>query len=64
MKVDLTDEEWELLKRTVETALRELRSEIHHTHDFEPRSQLIHREATLRHILDALLTPVPAATNV
>jgi len=64
MNVILTNEEREILKRTVETAVRELRSEIHHTHDSELRSQLIHREAVLRRILEALPTGVPAVANV
>ena len=64
MKFELTDEEREILKRTVDGTLRELRSEIHHTHDSELRSRLIHREAVLRRILDALPRRVPAVANV
>lgn len=64
MEISLTDEEREVLKRVVESALRELRGEIHHTHDSGLRSQLIHRESVLRHVLDKLPTPAPAIANV
>ena len=64
MRFDLTDEEREVLQRTVRSALRELRSEIHHTRDSELRTQLVHREAVLRRILDALPTPAPAVAHV
>jgi len=64
MNISLTDEEREVLKRTVESTLRDLRSEIHHTRGSELRSQLVHRESVLRHILDKLPAPVPAVAHV
>lgn len=64
MTIHLTDEERVILRRVVDGALRELRVEIHHTHDSELRAQLIHRESAYRRVLDKLKAPVPAVANV
>lgn len=64
MTIHLSDEERALLNRVVDNGLRELRVEIHHTHDSETRSILIHRESVYRHILEKLAAGVPAVANV
>jgi hypothetical protein len=64
MTIHLTDEECAVLRRVVDHTLRELRVEIHHTHDSEMRSLLLHRETVYRHILGKLAARVPAVANV
>lgn len=64
MTIHLADEEAAVLARLIDNALRELRVEVHHTHDSEMRSELIHRERVYRHLLGKLEARVPAVANV
>jgi hypothetical protein len=61
MDLSLTDEEVELLRRTLEESFRELRVEIRHTHESDLREDLRHREHVLSGILDRLEEPVLAS---
>ena len=64
MTIHLSDEEAAVLVRLVDHALRELRVEVHHTHDSELRSELIHRERVYRHLLGKVEARVPAIAHV
>jgi hypothetical protein len=54
MDLTLDDEERAVTVELLEEAFRELRVEIHHTHDSEDKAQLKHREKVLRGVLERL----------
>ena len=54
MDLTLNQEERGETARLLEEAFRELRVEIHHTHDSEDRERLKHRENVLRGVLKRL----------
>jgi hypothetical protein len=54
MELTLNQEERGETTRLLEDAFRELRVEIHHTHDSEDKERLKHRERVLRGLLERL----------
>jgi hypothetical protein len=54
MKLEMSEEEGELIKRILDNWLSELREEVHHTHDSEFRQHLKHNEHLLRAVLEKL----------
>jgi len=54
MDLTLDEEERAVTVELLEEAFRELRVEIHHTHDSEDRERLKHRENVLRGVLKRL----------
>jgi hypothetical protein len=51
LQIQLSTEEAFLLREILESYLRNLRGEVHHTHSFEYRESLKHEEATLKQLL-------------
>ncbi|MEJ2368192.1 MAG: hypothetical protein P8Z49_07560 [Acidobacteriota bacterium] len=62
MEVTFTEQELDLLKRILDSSLRQLRQEVHHTRDSEYREQLKHRENVLRSILEKVEVEQPVQT--
>ena len=54
MDLTLDEEERAVTVELLEEAFRELRVEIHHTHDSEDKERLKHRERVLRGLLERL----------
>jgi hypothetical protein len=54
MDLTLDEEERAVTVELLEEAFRELRVEIHHTHDSEDKERLKHRENVLRGVLKRL----------
>ena len=54
MDLTLDEEERAVTVELLEEAFRELRVEIHHTHDSEDKARLKHRENVLRGVLKRL----------
>jgi hypothetical protein len=54
MDLMLNQEERAETAEVLEEAFRELRVEIHHTHDSEDRERLKHREKVIRRVLERL----------
>ena len=64
MMITVNDEERAELQKLLEAALRELRTEVRHTHDSEMRRYLKHRENILRRIGARVEVSAPAVVNV
>ena len=64
MMITINDEERAELQKVLEAALRELRTEVHHTHDSEMRRYLKHRENILRRLGAKVEARAPAVANV
>jgi hypothetical protein len=54
MDLTVDEEERAVVAELLEEAFRELRVEIHHTHDSEDKDRLKHREKVLRGVLERL----------
>ena len=60
MRIELSDEEREVLQRLVAAALQDIRLEVRHSHESETRAELRHRENVLRRIVDKVEAAAPA----
>jgi hypothetical protein len=64
MRIELSDEEREVLQRLVAAALQDIRLEVRHSHESETRAELRHRENIYRQILERIEVGVPVAAGV